>query len=121
VVLDGEGNLTSAALIAPDGDAAGTKWYAYVVTAENRPWMNGQAYLDTLSPEAVGEFIRVTYLAYQDAVGEELVCPQCQMFFVKRIKVGIIIEQLNQSISVVHVWIPPSLSTFRNNLRQFLR
>ena len=71
VALDAEGNLTSAELIAPDAVAAGTKWYAYVVTAENRGWMNGQAYLDTLSPEAVGEFIRVTYLAYKDAVGDE--------------------------------------------------
>ena len=71
VVLDGEGNLEKAELIAPDGEAAGTKWYAYVVTAQNTGWMNGQAYLDTLSPEAVGEFIRVTYHAYKNAVGHE--------------------------------------------------
>lgn len=71
VVLDEDGDLESAALIAPDADTVGDKWYAYVVTAADTGWMNGQAYLDTLSPEAVGEFIRVTYLAYKDAVGDE--------------------------------------------------
>ena len=71
VVLDADGNLEGATLIAPDAAAVGTKWYAYVVTATNTGWMNGQAYLDTLSPEAVGEFIRVTYLAYKNAVGDE--------------------------------------------------
>jgi len=71
VALDGEGKLAFARLIAPEAAATGNKWYAYVVTAENRGWMNGQAYVDTLSKEAIAEFIRVTYLAYKDAVGDE--------------------------------------------------
>ena len=71
VILDDDGDLISGELIAPDAKAKGTKWYAYVLTAKDTGWMNGQAYLDTLSPEAVAEFIRVTYLAYKDAVGDE--------------------------------------------------
>ncbi len=71
VVLDEDGNLVSGELIAPDSEAEGTKWYAYVLTAKDTGWMNGQAYVDTLSPEAIAEFIRVTYLAYKDAVGDE--------------------------------------------------
>ncbi|HOL66564.1 MAG TPA: glycosyl hydrolase [bacterium] len=37
--------------------------------ARPSPWFNGYTYLDILSPEAVREFIRVTYVAYQKRVG----------------------------------------------------
>ncbi|MCM8769040.1 MAG: hypothetical protein NC911_05105 [Candidatus Omnitrophica bacterium] len=36
-----------------------------VRVVEPSPWFNGYTYLDTLNPEAVQEFIRVTYIAYQ--------------------------------------------------------
>ncbi len=71
VVLDEEGYLLRGDMISPDATAEGTKWYAYVYAAGGSGWHNNQAYADTLSEEAVAEFIRITYNAYERAVGEE--------------------------------------------------
>ena len=45
-------------------------WYAYLEISQNDPWFNGQAYLDTLNPEAVRKFIRVTHERYHEHLGE---------------------------------------------------
>ncbi len=71
VVLDAEGYLAKGEMIAPDAVAEGNKWYAYVRTSPKTGWHNGEAYADTLSPETMAEFIRVTYEAYERAVGDE--------------------------------------------------
>lgn len=34
------------------------------------PWFNNQTYLDTMNPEAVGEFIRITHEAYRREAGQ---------------------------------------------------
>ena len=39
--------------------------------APDAPWYNGAAYLDTMSKEAVDEFIRITHTAYLKEVGED--------------------------------------------------
>jgi hypothetical protein len=39
-------------------------------TAETTPWHNDGAYLDTMNPDAVAEFIRVTHRAYADRFGK---------------------------------------------------
>lgn len=47
------------------------KWYAYLEIAGDNPWFNNQAYVDTLNPKAIQEFIRVTYEAYERELGKE--------------------------------------------------
>ncbi len=71
IVLDQNGYLSSNKLIGENEPADGTKWYAYLMTAGNDPWYNGQSYVDTLSKEAIDAFIHVTHDAYADAIGEE--------------------------------------------------
>lgn len=45
--------------------------FVYVKLLEENPRFNDQTYLDTLNPEAVLEFIKVTHEAYYEAVGDE--------------------------------------------------
>ena len=71
IVLDADGYLQKGKMISPDAVAEGNKWYAYVYTAHSTGRFNGQAYADTLSKETIAEFIRVTYEAYERAVGDE--------------------------------------------------
>ena len=66
-----EGNyLKSYKVIGKDEPAKGIKRYAYVIAAGASGWFNGQAYVDTLSKEAIQKFIDITYKAYDKAVGE---------------------------------------------------
>ncbi len=71
IVLDENGYLTTCSMIDADAEAAGTKWYAYMCTAGNDPWYNGQSYVDTLSKDAIDQFIHVTHDAYAEAIGDE--------------------------------------------------
>ena len=41
----------------------------YVKTAANDNWFNGQSYLDTLNPDAVDEFIKITHEKYKAEIG----------------------------------------------------
>lgn len=45
--------------------------YAYVKVMEDEAWFQNQAYVDTMNPDAIAEFIRVTHEAYHQYVGEE--------------------------------------------------
>lgn len=47
------------------------RWFAYLEISGDHPWFNNQAYVDTLNPEAVAEFIRITYDAYEREFGAE--------------------------------------------------
>ncbi|MDP6631502.1 MAG: glycosyl hydrolase [Kiritimatiellia bacterium] len=47
-----------------------TLWYAYREVAMASTWFNNQAYVDTLSPEAMRRFIDVTHERYAREVGE---------------------------------------------------
>ena len=38
--------------------------YAYLVLAEKQPWWNDQSYVDTLKPEAISAFVKLTHDAY---------------------------------------------------------
>lgn len=71
VVLNEKGELKSYHTISENDTAIGTKWYAYVHTHDESPWHNNQTYVDTLNKEAIDEFIKITYEAYQSAVGDE--------------------------------------------------
>ena len=45
------------------------RWYAYMEYASADPWFNNQAYVDTLNPEAIAEFISYTHEAYYKSAG----------------------------------------------------
>lgn len=47
------------------------EWYAYLEISGDNPWFNNQSYVDTLNPEAIREFIHVTYEAYERELGDE--------------------------------------------------
>lgn len=71
VRLEG-GRLASYRRLAPGEEAArGRTWYAYLETATDNPWFNGQAYLDTLNPEAVDAFLAATHERYASRLGRE--------------------------------------------------
>ena len=70
VQIDEKGYLQTYKKIDFDRPATGKKWYAIAVTAGASGWYNGQAYVDTMNKDAMREFIRVTYDAYNDAVGK---------------------------------------------------
>ena len=71
VELDQDGCLARYTPIAPDQEAHGTKWYAYVETPLPDPWYNNQTYINTLDPAAMRRFIEVTYERYLETVGED--------------------------------------------------
>ncbi|MBQ6165615.1 MAG: hypothetical protein IJK23_14180 [Clostridia bacterium] len=71
VLLNDGGYLTEYRRIADGGEVKGMRWYAYLYVRQNESWYNNQAYVDTLNPEAMDEFIRVTYGAYDKAVGKD--------------------------------------------------
>ncbi len=69
--LDGDGCLQSARRIGEQDAAQGTKWYAYQEHATADPWFNNEAYVDTLCPEAIREFMDLTHEAYKREVGAD--------------------------------------------------
>ncbi|MCQ2423551.1 MAG: hypothetical protein MJ088_01445 [Clostridia bacterium] len=62
VDLNVDGSLRAYA--RDDTAAPGTLWYVYLMTSGDDAWYNGQAYLDTLSPEAVRVFLETTHEAF---------------------------------------------------------
>ena len=70
VVLNPDGTLAKGERIAKDAPVEGFKLYVHVKVAGDDPWYNGQAYVNTLDPASVQEFIKVTYNAFDRAVGE---------------------------------------------------
>lgn len=74
VTLDKDGFLVNARRLS-DSEAEAmpgeTLWNAYICVAEDSPWYNNQAYLDTLSEKAVRRFIEVTHERYAQCVGKD--------------------------------------------------
>ena len=68
VQLNGDGDLVSYRRLN-EGETGNYVWYAYF---EKQPatTVESQTYVDTLSPEAIAEFARVTYDRYKEVVGE---------------------------------------------------
>ena len=73
VTLDADGCLVGYRRLgegeAPAGDELDR--YAYMEIQNPSDWFNGQSYVDTLSPEAIGAFVRVTHERYADVLGQE--------------------------------------------------
>ena len=64
ICLNPDGTLRSARRIAEDQPAEGVKWYAYMEHATEDPWFNNTAYVDTLHPEAIQDFLQSTHEVY---------------------------------------------------------
>lgn len=70
IVLDENKCLESYERIDPKEKARGTRWYAYLETALESPWFNGQTYVDTMNKAAIDEFLRCTHKKYHEEFGE---------------------------------------------------
>ncbi|WP_022753587.1 hypothetical protein [Butyrivibrio fibrisolvens] len=46
-------------------------WYAFEVVEKESPWRNNQTYVDTMNPEAIAYFLKITHERYKQVVGEE--------------------------------------------------
>ena len=71
IVLDEDGCLRSARKIDEKAGSKGQKWYAYMEHATADPWFNNAAYVDTLQPSAIREFIAITHEAYAREAGAD--------------------------------------------------
>ncbi len=71
VVLDDNGCLASYKKITEADEAVGTRWNIWAEIAPNSAWYNNQAYVDTLSKEAMSKFIETTHEKYFETVGDE--------------------------------------------------
>lgn len=71
VCLHSDGTLASAKRIAENDSAEGVKWYAYMEVATEDPWFNNCAYVDTLNPKAIQDFIDYTHEEYAKACGKD--------------------------------------------------
>lgn len=69
VRLNDDGELIGYNRVEKCQDCSGLKWYAYIKTSKTDAWFNNSTYVDTLSKEAIDEFVKITYDAYRDAVG----------------------------------------------------
>ena len=73
VALDANGCLQSCKRLA-DNEAVplgAEVRYAYLEVQDPSNWYNGQTYVDTLSPEAIREFVDVTHERYARALGRQ--------------------------------------------------
>lgn len=72
IVLNEDGTLKTVFRTSSDAPLSenGTRWYAYMEYASADPWFNNQAYVDTLNPEAIAEFIQITHEAYSKRFGK---------------------------------------------------
>ena len=64
ICLHPDGTLASGKRIHEDTPAEGVKWYVYMEHATEDPWFNNTAYVDTLRPEAIRDFIHYTHDVY---------------------------------------------------------
>ena len=70
IILNDNGELLKYNKIEFDGDAKGTKWYAYIKTPHPKGWFNNECYVNTLSKEAIEKFISTTHETYKKKVGD---------------------------------------------------
>lgn len=71
VCFNEKGEMKSYKKIENNEKAFGTKMYAYLDTAPKSGWFNGSTYIDTMNPDAVNEFIRITYERYKDTLKDD--------------------------------------------------
>ena len=52
-------------------------WYAYLEISGDNVWFNNQAYVNTLDPEAISCFLKVTHEKYAEKLGNHVVRTGC--------------------------------------------
>lgn len=57
--------------ISSDDASRSVRWYAYMEHATEDPWFNNTAYVDTLHPGAIRDFIHCTHEEYYKAAGKD--------------------------------------------------
>lgn len=72
ILLNEDGTLKQVYRItsASPEKAGASRWYAYMEYASDDPWFNNHAYVDTLNPDAISDFISLTHEAYYKSTGE---------------------------------------------------
>ncbi len=77
VLLDPDGYLASFRRLAEGETGQGRVWYAAEQQAIPGPWFHFNGYVDTLNPEAIRDFIRITHERYLEVLGDDLgkICP----------------------------------------------
>lgn len=70
VELDDNGCLASYRRLAED-EVSDRCWYAYCETQGESNWFNLQSYVDTLSPAAINDFIKVTHERFKECIGDD--------------------------------------------------
>lgn len=71
IALNDKGELAEYKIIKDTENAVNTKWYAYIKTEKESGWHNNQTYVNTLSKEAMDEFIRITHETYKKHCNDE--------------------------------------------------
>ena len=71
IVLDNDGYIASYKVLQEGEQAQGSVWYAYMETAVDAAWFNNEAYVDTLSKDAIDEFIKITHEEYKKNIGDD--------------------------------------------------
>ena len=71
VNVDEDGHLVSYKRIDLAQKAEYTKWFAYISYADDSTWYNGQSYVDTLSKDAIKNFINITHEKYKENIGKD--------------------------------------------------
>ncbi|MGH0053006.1 MAG: hypothetical protein ACQ5SW_06420, partial [Sphaerochaetaceae bacterium] len=68
-----QGKLNSYRRVEKEAEAreGNTIWHAYRIISGPSSWFNNQSYVDTLNPEAIKEFTRVTHDVYASVLQEE--------------------------------------------------
>ena len=72
IKLNSDGYLESYKKLGENEFPENDLWYVYLETPLPSSRFNNQTYVDTLSPEAIGEFIKVTYERYKETLGQDL-------------------------------------------------
>ena len=71
VALNEDGTLKSYRRLADGETAQGFPLYVYREIAGNDPWYNNQAYVNTLDPKSIRQFLKITHDAYYEQVGQD--------------------------------------------------
>ena len=69
VALNGDGTLKSYRPMEEDDRAEGFPLYVYLEIAGDQPWFNHQAYVNTLDPGSIRQFLQTTHDAYFTRMG----------------------------------------------------
>ena len=71
IELNADGRVKTYSKISPKDSAKGSKWYAYIKTPEISGDFNNSTYVDTMSCEAMQQFINMTHEKYKEEIGEK--------------------------------------------------